>query len=281
MPGVGVIPNVMKFIVGSETGHTAAVPVSLRPVEVLPETSAVLTRTFELRKMNDPCGGIRWTINGLMWDDITEFPVLGTTEIWSFINRSGVAHPMHPHLVHVQVLDRQTFTTVGDSIVPTGPRIPPPNHERGWKDTFRTDPNQITRVIMKFTDYEGLFAYHCHMLEHEDHEMMRQFQTVPAVAVPLAGPPGSLALRAVGANPFQPPARIEFTLPASEHVKLAVFDLGGRRVRSLLDGDLAGGTYRWYWDGADDQQRLAAPGLYVVRLAVGREVATLKLMMVR
>jgi len=175
-PGVGVIPNVIKFIVTSQGGHTGPLPVLLRPVETIPEAQAAVHRDFELAKFADPCAGAKWLINGLEWDDITEFPRLDTVEVWSFINRSGVTHPMHMHLVQFHVLDRQAFDVVGGQVVPIGPRIPPPPKELGWKDTARVDPQEILRVIARFEDYTGLYPYHCHILEHEDHEMMRQFK---------------------------------------------------------------------------------------------------------
>jgi spore coat protein A len=99
--------------------------------------------------------------------------VLGTTEVWSFINRSGVAHPMHLHLVLMQVLDRQPFIITNDLLVTTGPRVPPPADEAGWKDTVRANPSEITRVIARFDGFPGRYPYHCHIIEHEDHEMMR------------------------------------------------------------------------------------------------------------
>ena len=182
-PGDGVIPNIIKFVVTNQVGHTAAVPSSLRPIEVLQESDAVLEREFVLKKASEPCAGQIWLINGLLWDDITEYPVLGTTEVWSFINQSGISHPMHMHLVGFQVLDRQPFTIVSNQVVTTGPRVPPPPNEAGWKDTARVDPNEILRVIARFEDYLGLFSYHCHILEHEDHEMMRQFQTIPPPSI--------------------------------------------------------------------------------------------------
>ena len=121
-------------------------------------------------------------INGLGWHDVTEFPRLGTTEVWDFINRSNETHPLHMHLVRFQILDRQNFTVGSDgvTIIPTGPRTPPPADEAGWKDTARCPPTQITRVIARFEDYSGMYPYHCHMLEHEDNEMMRQMQVMPA-----------------------------------------------------------------------------------------------------
>jgi spore coat protein A len=178
-PGVGVIPNVMKFIVTNTMGHTAALPAALRPVPRLYESNAVVHRDFILRKGGDPCTGSKWLINDLLWDDITEFPVLGTTEVWSFINRSGLAHPMHIHLVLQQILDRQPFVFTNNMVVPAGPRVPPAPNEAGWKDTVRVEPGEIVRVIARFDGFPGRYPYHCHIIEHEDHEMMRQFEVVP------------------------------------------------------------------------------------------------------
>jgi cysteine-rich repeat protein len=168
----------MKFVVGSAPGHTAALPASLRPLDVLDEADAAVSRQFLLRKASDPCTGSAWLINGLGWEDVTELPQLGTTEIWAFANRSGVTHPMHMHLVMFQVLDRQAFEFQGGVVVPVGARVPPPPEEAGWKDTVQVGPDEIVRVIAHFADFKGKFPYHCHILEHEDHEMMRQFQTV-------------------------------------------------------------------------------------------------------
>jgi spore coat protein A len=178
-PGVGVITNVMKFVVQASSGFTGAIPGSLRPIETLSESNSVLSRDFILRKMSSACNGQMWAINDLMWDDITEYPVLGTTEVWDFINPTGIEHPMHMHLVMFQELDRQPFTLDGTNIVTTGPRVPAPATEAGWKDTVQVYPNEIVRVIARFDDYTGKYPYHCHILEHEDHEMMRQFQVVP------------------------------------------------------------------------------------------------------
>jgi spore coat protein A len=189
-PGVGVVPDVMKFVVTATLGHTAALPATLRPIEVLDEADAHEHRSFEMRKAADPCTGDTWLINGLGWHHVTEFPVLGDTEVWSFVNRSGVAHPMHMHLVMGQILDRQDFTLVEGEVVPVGTRVPPAADEAGWKDTFACPPGQITRVIARFEDYTGLYPYHCHILEHEDHEMMRQFRVTPAKTRRSDPPPG-------------------------------------------------------------------------------------------
>ena len=177
-PGVGVLPDVMKFVVESAGGSTGPIPSTLRPVTPLQESTAVATRTFTLKKGTDPCTGSIWLIDDMHWDHVTEFPRLNTTEIWSFINESGTVHPMHLHLVPFQVLDRQPFEIVGGVVTPTGPRVPPPAHEAGWKDTAKANPQEITRIIVRFDGYSGYYPYHCHIIEHEDHEMMRQFRTV-------------------------------------------------------------------------------------------------------
>src|SRR5690606_31868386 len=99
VPGDGVVPEVMKFVVTPVQGHTAAVPAVLRSVPRTPESEARLARPFELRLLPDACHGSAWLINGLRYDQIVETPRLGSTEIWTFINRSPVMHPMHMHLV--------------------------------------------------------------------------------------------------------------------------------------------------------------------------------------
>ncbi|MEK7282464.1 MAG: multicopper oxidase family protein, partial [Acidobacteriota bacterium] len=174
------VTRVMKFRVTSQAGDTDPVPGTLRAIARIDPATAVGTRDFRLKQSGtDGCGRSMWEINGLGWNDITEYPQLGTTEIWRFINESGVSHPMHMHLVMFQVLDRDGFTTgAGGAIIPNGTPQAPPAEESGWKDTAMVGPNQILRVIARFEDYKGKYAYHCHILEHEDHEMMRQFQTI-------------------------------------------------------------------------------------------------------
>jgi spore coat protein A, manganese oxidase len=113
-------------------------------------------------------------------DSATEYPVLGTTEIWRLINTTVDTHPIHLHLVHFQILDRQPydvdrFVTTGE-LVFTGAPVPPEPYERGFKDTVRANPGEVTRLITRFADFPGPFVWHCHILEHEDNEMMRRME---------------------------------------------------------------------------------------------------------
>ena len=174
------LTQIIKFVVVSGAAHTDPLPASLRPVIAIDPGDAVMERDFLLSKAaDDGCGRQNWLINGLGWDDITEYPELGTVEIWRFINDSGAAHPMHLHLVVFQILERQAFTIgAGDEIMPLGDPVAPPEWERGWKDTAMVYPGEMLRVIARFEHYAGRYAYHCHILEHEDHEMMCQFQTI-------------------------------------------------------------------------------------------------------
>jgi spore coat protein A len=191
--GAPELPQVMKFVVLSQPGaFTNPLPTSLRPMEALDPAQVVRTRQFLLRKGTDACTGQRWEIQtkdpngvpvGSRWHDITEFPQMGSTEIWEFVNPTVVPHPMHLHLVFFQILNRQGFEIVNDQVVPLGMPTPPAPEEAGWKDTARTEPGQILRVLVRFEGYTGLYPYHCHILEHEDHEMMRQFWLIDPVEI--------------------------------------------------------------------------------------------------
>jgi FtsP/CotA-like multicopper oxidase with cupredoxin domain len=103
----------------------------------------------------------------LRWDDpITENPAVGATEIWELHNFTADAHPIHIHEILFQVLERQPFG---------GAARGPEPWERGRKDTVIAYPGEVTRVQATF-DRAGLFVWHCHIVEHEDHEMMRPYR---------------------------------------------------------------------------------------------------------
>ncbi len=176
--------NALKFIVGGHAGFTGQVPTTLRSFAALDRTGAA-TRTFKLFNDGTLCGGGGWTVQsigangsvtGQYWDDITDLPRLGGTEIWEFKNNTALMHPMHIHDVHFQVIERQAIDANGN---PTGALLPlDPLEANSWKDTVRAMPGQVVRVILRFDDFTGKYPFHCHIIEHEDHEMMRQFQVV-------------------------------------------------------------------------------------------------------
>ncbi|KAA6462012.1 copper oxidase [Acidobacteria bacterium AB60] len=125
-------------------------------------------------------------------DDPTEIYDEDQLVVWDVYNTTGDTHPMHFHLVNVQVVGRATFDASIPNIVefvPTSPWIPPDPNYRGWKETVRMNPGEVTRVIMKMSlpdvpfhvpgsPRAGMqngheYVWHCHILEHEEHDMMR------------------------------------------------------------------------------------------------------------
>jgi spore coat protein A len=170
--------RIMKFVVSGTTGWTAPLPLSLDRVERMPESQATRTRTFEIR-FDQSLQKFRF--GDLGWGEATEFPALGTTEIWQFANETTEEHPIHMHLTEFQILDRSSFQIVDGQVVPGSDRRPPDPEEAGWKDTARVKPHELLRIIMRFgpDGFLGDYVLHCHMLEHEDNDMMRQFTVVP------------------------------------------------------------------------------------------------------
>jgi spore coat protein A len=152
-------------------------------------------------------------LNGYHFMDKTEIDTIkaGTTEIWQWINLTVDVHPMHMHLATFQVLNREAFdvgryttdwqvyldnlrTTpkpdISNYLLP-GSQLPPDSEEKGYKDTVKAYPGYVTRVIAKFDlpstsllDYNwktgsfGDWVYHCHILEHEENDMMRPFRVI-------------------------------------------------------------------------------------------------------
>ncbi len=113
-----------------------------------------------------------------MWmEDVTENPNVGDTEIWEFYNFTADAHPMHVHEVTFEVVNRQALVTNddGETVPPArlvGDPRPPEAWESGFKDTVIAYPGEVTRIRAKFNT-PGQFVWHCHIVEHEDNEMMR------------------------------------------------------------------------------------------------------------
>ena len=181
--------QVMQFRVGQmKSPDTSALPAALRPVPRLVESAAVKTRPLALiEKMTLKGESMSMLLNNTPWHmPVTENPVLDSVEIWSFINTTEDSHPIHLHMVRFQILDRRRFEPFfyqnSGEIRYTGPVTPPAPEEAGWKDTVRADPKMVTRIIVRFEGYLGRYVWHCHVLEHEDNEMMRPYDVIAAAA---------------------------------------------------------------------------------------------------
>jgi spore coat protein A, manganese oxidase len=179
--------GLLQFRVSPEgVKDDSVLPARLRTVEKLQESAAVKTRMLSLDEIDDSVQNpVKMQLNGANWHDpVTENPVLNSTEIWSFINPTDDSHPIHLHLVRFQILDRRKFETFGyltrQNLRFTGPPVPPDPEEAGWKDTVRAEPGMVTRIIARFEGFSGRYVWHCHILEHEDNEMMRPYDVLPA-----------------------------------------------------------------------------------------------------
>ncbi|RJS54714.1 copper oxidase [Bacillus subtilis] len=135
-------------------------------------------RTLKLAGTQDEYGRPVLLLNNKRWHDpVTEAPKAGTTEIWSIINPTRGTHPIHLHLVSFRVIDRRPFDIAhyqeSGALSYTGPAVPPPPSEKGWKDTIQAHAGEVLRIAATFGPYSGRYVWHCHILEHEDYDMMR------------------------------------------------------------------------------------------------------------
>ena len=177
---------VMQFRVAEgKTVETSSLPSALRPIAKIPESQAVETRLLTLDEFVNKTGNpIMLLLNASHWKlPVTERPALGSTEIWTLINPTDDSHPIHLHLVRFQILDRQAYEPwlfqSKRQLYFLGPREPPEPNEAGWKDTVRAHPRMVTRIIVPFEGFTGRYVWHCHILEHEDNEMMRPYEVIP------------------------------------------------------------------------------------------------------
>ena len=163
------IHTLMRFDVVREEDDDSSIPVPLRTVKRLDPSKASCTRTFRFeRSFNE------WLINGKTWNEnrVDANPKVGDIEIWEFVNPgSGWFHPIHVHLIDMQMLDRNG--------------LPVRPYEQGWKDVFHLGEFETVRVIGEFGPrnpefmrrfIHGKFMMHCHNLVHEDHAMMTVFE---------------------------------------------------------------------------------------------------------
>ena len=211
--GGSPLKQIMQFTVGSAAGFDGPVPSTLRETPIIPLTQPVRTRNLSLVEIMDVTTGVPLMalLNNLefMTDQI-EMPAVDTVEQWNIINTTGDTHPIHLHLVQFQLLGRQKFRTdaylqaaypeIDDDVrgpypAPSaedytyGMMKMPDNNERGWKDTIRANPGEITRILVPFgadaapgvpfgNSFTGRYVWHCHILEHEDNEMMLEYKVV-------------------------------------------------------------------------------------------------------
>lgn len=204
------IPAIMMFDVNVAKSAVADVPppstaLNLRPLSptITPDsvtvTPGTAVRKISLMEITDQFGRTMPTIDARSFSEtaITERPRWNDSEEWEIINTTADAHPMHLHLVSFQLVNREWIATnpdtsykfsppdstpgvlsppdfVGTGVIEAPTANTPGEHETGWKDTIICPPGMVTRVKAKF-DIAGMYVWHCHILSHEEHDMMRPF----------------------------------------------------------------------------------------------------------
>ncbi|HZW03123.1 MAG TPA: multicopper oxidase domain-containing protein, partial [Anaerolineaceae bacterium] len=210
--------KVMLFRVGAATESPFVFdPGAVSLPAAIPDIAAEATKTIQmtLNESMAPNGvPLMALLNGRMWDHpVEEVGKLGETQIWEIINLTGDTHPIHLHLTQFQLLNRQSYNVnkymtaymaandgmmapfMDDHIIPDitpylqGRPEAAPANEAGWKDTVQMNPGEVTRIAVRFARQNGQgygfdatdgpgYVWHCHILEHEDNEMMRPLMII-------------------------------------------------------------------------------------------------------
>ncbi len=270
-------------------------PATLRP-PVVPLETTLPPRKLVLFEAEDEYGRLKPMLgtvdNGVMnfHDPVTENPMLNSTEIWEIYNETEDAHPIHLHMVSSQLISRQKFmanidehTGKATNIRLLGQPRSPAADEQAWKDTWIMYPGEVTRLIAKF-DIEGLYAWHCHILSHEDHEMMRPFyvgqmdQMLVAGKRPVNVTPeleSRLQLQAIP-NPFSTSFTIRFSLPATAMVVVNMYDAKGLLTRKVQNGSMSKGVQQLTIDGIN-----LSNGIYYCEVIINGERIMRKMVLQR
>ena len=161
------------------------------------ETYSNLVLNNEFSIILGTASGIKFyrSVASMFYDSINFFIRYNDWEVWKIINLTGDTHPFHVHLVQFQALRREAIVpeitessdiprpinTIGSMkfnlVIGTENQLDA--NEQGWKDTIRVNPNEMMSIAMQFKGHCGRYMYHCHLLEHEDREMMRPFVVLP------------------------------------------------------------------------------------------------------
>jgi FtsP/CotA-like multicopper oxidase with cupredoxin domain len=220
-PDKDTTAQIMKFTVPADVRppvRSPKLPIILNSIPRLKPDSP--GRVLTLVEIMGPAGPEAVLLDGQKWSaEVSELPRAGSTEEWEIVNLTGDTHPIHLHLIQFQIFNRQNMKTdeykakweeLNGGMPPfdhptqalpageftDGPPIPPDENEKGWKDTARMNPGQVTRIRIRFTPQDvppvcakpgkNLFPFdptvgpgyvwHCHILDHEDNEMMRPYK---------------------------------------------------------------------------------------------------------
>lgn len=260
----GIALDIIRFDVTNNNSSGGVVPAAFNPITYYNPNEVVESRIFTLTMSGShpmhKINGLTFDINRIDWSTR-----LHSLEKWTIRNLTADFHPMHTHEAQWQVLARNGNTNL-------------PPVDKGWKDTVLVYPGETVDVLVKFSEYKGLYLFHCHNLEHEDDGMMLNFEIIDPIGIQQLGTevPVKFELYQNYPNPFNPSTKIKFDIANrfEEDVTLCIYDIRGRLVAELFKGRLNPGTFE-----ADWKPKFLPSGSYFARLQAGRFVKTIKMVL--
>lgn len=221
--GQGTAMDLLRIDVTGSTSSGGIIPQSLSPIIYHNILNSKRTRTFSLSA--PMMGGHQINNKSFSMDRIDETVNRDELEEWKIVNTSDDFHPMHLHGAAFQVYARNGSTILSEN-------------DKGWKDVVLVFPKETVQVLVKFIDYDALYLFHCHNLEHEDDGMMLNINVTTSTNVAESNNesiPQSFNLEQNYPNPFNPSTTISYYLPSSDRVTLEIYNSLGQQVETLVN----------------------------------------------
>ena len=264
----GIALDIIRFDVVNNNASGGVIPAAFNPInyynpnEVI-DPPRVFTLTMSSQHPMHKINGLSYDMNRIDWQS-----PLHSLEKWRIVNATADFHPMHTHDTQWQVLSRNGNTNL-------------PPVDKGWKDTVLLNPAETVEVLVKFTDYKGIYLFHCHNLEHEDDGMMLNFKIIDPIGIQQIGTkvPKEFDLHQNYPNPFNPNTKIRFDINGevkNHKAKLSIYNLLGKEVTVLFNENLNQGTYEVNWDANGFPS-----GIYFAALTAGVFKKTIKMLLVK
>lgn len=263
----GIALDILRFDVTNNNSSGGVVPSAFNPITYYDPANVIgpprvfnltMSGSHPMHKIN----GLTFDINRIDWST-----PLHSLEKWTIRNLTADFHPMHTHETQWQVLARNGSTNL-------------PPVDKGWKDTVMLYPGETVEVLVKFTEYKGLYLFHCHNLEHEDDGMMLNFEIIDPIGIQQLGTevPVKFELYQNYPNPFNPATKIKFDISKriEEETSLRIYDIRGRQIAELFNGRLNPGTFEAEWN-----PKFMPSGTYFARLTAGSFSKTIKLVLAK